>query len=474
MTAGLPGINGAVLVSHSLSSLLCCLADSPNTGFSVHLVCGKLVLGYTGQQGNAMGSLGKPSAIVSRTDAATQAAWEALPISLRECGEIASQRLCGILSAALRQAEELLFSASTQALTEAECEALLGAGEFARARRDGLVADFRKHFEQRYVRACQYKPRTITSYRIDFDASQLEIVQHDLLDDSLDPGMIGEAIQNTSWSSLHQLTLCFAKLLGAESIKPTDIPLSPSLIEASVSDAMRDQAWRHDAKYRLMRSLRRFLPERVGHLYRDLAEHLNPGKRQVDVIDVADSTFLDDQPAMPLAVINAEMSWDQINIAPSNEAVEFALPAASDAAVENQVRMQSPHDPSEIVDLPAKPHVVFEPADQAEPLENIQPKQQVMPPTRQAQIAMMLAGLEIGAWLEFREANGNLKELKLAWISPRKSLYLMINRQGERALSMSSVDFAAALLDGRARIVMHREPSTPACAVAGNHTKKMA
>jgi hypothetical protein len=50
----------------------------------------------------------------------------------------------------------------------------------------------------------------------------------------------------------------------------------------------------------------------------------------------------------------------------------------------------------------------------------------------------------------------------------------MINRQGERALSMSSVDFAAALLDGRARIVMHREPSTPACAVAGNHTKKLA
>ena len=427
-----------------------------------------------------MGFKGKPPVIVSRSEAAPQAAWDALPISLRECGEIASQRLCGILSAALCQAEELLFSASTQALTEAECEALLGAGEFARAHRDGLVADFRKHFEQRYVRACHYKPRTITSYRIDFDASQLEIVQHDLLDDSLDPGMIAEAIQNTSWSSLHQLTQCFGKLLGAESIKPNDIPLSPSLIEASISDAMRDQPWRHDAKYRLMRSLRRFLPERVGLLYRDLAEHLNPGKRQVDVIDAADLTLWDNQPVLPLAVIDTEMNRDKINIAPSNEVVELALPAASYAVVENQVRMQSPPDPSVIVDLlPAKPHTVFDPAAQAEPLEKIQPKQQVMPPTqdeptRQAQIVRMLAGLEIGAWLEFREANGNLKELKLAWISPRKSLYLMINRQGERALSMSSVDFAAALLDGRARIVMHREPSTPACAVAGNHTKKMA
>jgi hypothetical protein len=74
------------------------------------------------------------------------------------------------------------------------------------------------------------------------------------------------------------------------------------------------------------------------------------------------------------------------------------------------------------------------------------------PPARQAPDEL-LAGLSVGSWLEFQEPDGAPRELKLAWISPRKSLYLLTNRQGERALSLSAVDFARALREGRAQAI---------------------
>jgi hypothetical protein len=406
-----------------------------------------------------------------------------LPIPLRECGEIAGLRLSGMLSDALRQAEEQLYSASTQALTRVEREAILDAAEFAHARREHLVADFLRHFEKRYVRACQYKPTILSGYRIDFDSSQLKIVEHDLLDDSLHPGMIAAAIQNASLGTLYDLTQYFGKLLGAETIKPNDIPLSPKLIEAALSDATRDQPWRHDAKYRLIGSLRRVLPERVGHLYRDLAEHISPMARRAGVEKAAVSTPSCDQtgegPVLSFLALEVEMNNDPVNLAPGNEVVELALAAARDEVARRQVETPSPLDLSEAVCLPDVQPTFPDPVAPTAPLEEIQPIAQVISQTRgeqtwPAQAGVVLAELERGTWLEFREADVGFKELKLTWISPRKSLYLLTNRQGERALTMGSEDLAALLRDGRARIVMPHETSMSASVVPGQHTKKTA
>ena len=84
---------------------------------------------------------------VSRSDPASRDAWAALPSTLRECGEIAGQRLSGVLSDALCQAEELLFSNSAKALTHGECEVMLNAAEFARVHRERMVKDVLRHFE---------------------------------------------------------------------------------------------------------------------------------------------------------------------------------------------------------------------------------------------------------------------------------------------------------------------------------------
>lgn len=430
-----------------------------------------------------MGFVGKPPTGANRSDPATRAAWAALSMPLRECGEIAGQRLSIALSDALGQATDLLFSESTQALTRAEQEAMLDAAEFARTRRECLIGDFRKHFEMRYVRACQYKPKIMSGYRIDFDASQLKVVKHDLLDDSLDPGKIAEAIQNSCWGSLHDLTKCFGKLLAVTGLNPNEIPLSPRLIEAAVSDAALDQPWRHDAKFRLMRSLRRYLPARVGQLYLDLAEHLDPLTRQLSQensnTSVAASDQVDDALLETPPVLDIEPHRAAIDVAPANEAVELALAVAHDLVARRQVETSSQLDRVEAVCLPDERPALPDPVAQAAPREEIQAMAPVMPTTRDrsvgtAQVAAVLAELEIGAWLEFREADGSLRELKLAWISPRKSLYLMTNRQGARALSMVAEDLAAALRDGRVHIVMPRETSLTACVVPGHCTKKSA
>jgi hypothetical protein len=178
-------------------------------------------------------------------------------------------------------------------------------------------------------------------------------------------------------------------------------------------------------------------------------------------------------------VLDVEPRRAAIDVAPANEAVELALAVAQDLVARRQVERPSLLEcgedvcsPDELPDLP-------DPVAQATPREEIQAMVRVMAPTADAPIgaaqsAAVLPELEIGTWLEFREADGSLRELKLAWISPRKSLYLMTNRQGARALSMVAEDLAAALRDGRAHIVIPHETSMSTCVVPGLGTKKSA
>jgi hypothetical protein len=82
--------------------------------------------------------------------------------------------------------------------------------------------------------------------------------------------------------------------------------------------------------------------------------------------------------------------------------------------------------------------------------------------------------LEIGVWLEFQAADGSVNSLKLAWISPRKNLYLLTNRQGQRALSMRADDLADALGAGRARLAKTPTNALPARHHPGNEPVRRA
>jgi hypothetical protein len=81
----------------------------------------------------------------------------------------------------------------------------------------------------------------------------------------------------------------------------------------------------------------------------------------------------------------------------------------------------------------------------------------------------------VGTWLTFRGPDGEVKELKLAWISPQRSLFLLTNRQGERALSLSAADFATRVRKGEAQVIQSpNNASADDGAARGQSIKKTA
>lgn len=230
------------------------------------------------------------------SDNALGVEWPAEQRALQECGEIAALRLSSALSDSLQQAAEQLFTLGTQAPSPLEREILLDTADFARLRRQALVDDFRKHFEQRYVQACRRrKAALISGHVIDFDVSHLRIVEHDLLEDAIDPEMVTEAIRNGSWGALYELTKWFRKALEYPELNPNDIPVGPKLIAEAASAAIKAHFCRNEVKHRLMRALSRQLPGRINQIYRDLVHHLIPQVSESSLMDRDDS----DPYAMP-------------------------------------------------------------------------------------------------------------------------------------------------------------------------------
>lgn len=75
-----------------------------------------------------------------------------------------------------------------------------------------------------------------------------------------------------------------------------------------------------------------------------------------------------------------------------------------------------------------------------------------MPPVY-TRVGIPLETLEVGVWLEIVEADGPPRALKLAWISPRRKLFILTDQQGQRALSLNAKDLATRLRDGKARLL---------------------
>jgi hypothetical protein len=63
-----------------------------------------------------------------------------------------------------------------------------------------------------------------------------------------------------------------------------------------------------------------------------------------------------------------------------------------------------------------------------------------------------LDGLERGMWLEFRTAEG-ARKVKLAWVSPLRTLFIFSGAQRREAFSLAADKLAAALDDGSARVL---------------------
>jgi len=62
--------------------------------------------------------------------------------------------------------------------------------------------------------------------------------------------------------------------------------------------------------------------------------------------------------------------------------------------------------------------------------------------------------LERGTWFEFTQKDDSIKRVKLAWVSPLRSLYIFSTRDKQESFSMSADELAQCMRDGRAHVVL--------------------
>ncbi len=496
---------------------------------------------------------------------ASPSGWAVLSRPLQESGEIAAMRLASGLSEALKLSANQLFSQSTQAFTPLERESFLDAADFARMRRQSLVEDFRRYFEQGYIQACLREPVPSPGHVIDFDATNLQIIEHDLLEDVLDPLMITEAIKNGSRRTAQTLSKWFRGWLNAPELDPNDLPLGPKLIGGAVSGAVKGQLWRHEAKHRLMLVLCRHLPGQVNLLYRDLSDYLDalypmsfmreaeatdssvlPGKILQDAVPSfdtatvvaeasADTTaavdgetgvealkaagaavrgsmagqrlpeaidqFLTGQWQALLALIHGDQGKDSPEWADAVQAMDTLIRTltfeSTDVDREALVRglpdlMISLHQGLERLGTPtqvrnwvfivltecraklvavSRKQVLAEKAasearaasspTDTETGNAIPGNTGIIPPAHQSTPAArgpqagetLLEGIKTGNWLEVMQADGGKMNLKVAWISTHRGLFLLTNRHGARALSLGAQNLSELLQSGQARVI---------------------
>lgn len=474
-----------------------------------------------------MEHLGKTTDKVSASPSGT--GLDGLDPILRTCGEVAAVRLAGGLSDALGQAIRQLGLQGLQSPHHEDYLEMADAAAFARACRYALVRDFGAELERRYVRACVRRPSPLEGYLIDFDVSQLRIVVHDRLDDSLAPGRLAEAIRSACWEPLCQLAAGFARQLGMASMNPLEIPLSPKIIELALAEAMRGQPWRHESKELLLRALCAGLPKAVHGLYLDLLPLLGqavpaPPDAVQDTLEAAAEdgdipaavSRTEDRASPPASPVAEEARAEPPAVAGTSAdspppAEESAVPAgeaglapplldparalpAGEAPWQplfarlGRLQDQARQSARLVAERLRAPIVVPWTADPPMPGPlPLDPIPAPAPPVATKPEADRITGvprppphacpqdLMVGSWLDLREPDGRHRELKLAWISPRRNLYLFTNRDGERALSLDVDALEDLLRDGRARIIpAPGEPGAEPGGVQTPDTRKRA
>jgi hypothetical protein len=436
--------------------------------------------------------------------------WAARARPLRECGDIATTRLALALSDALKQAGDQLFARGAAEPAGHEQRSWLDAADFIRARRQEVVDAFRKHFQRRYDRACRHAATSLSVGVVDFDHSQLRIVAHDRLDDHLDPSDLVDAIRNGTWSSLHELTGWFRAMLADPDLAPVDTPLGPKLLGNAIAEAISEQYRGPEAMQRVLRALGRALPDRVNQVYRDINDYHSSGiplalepafPEPADSMPPADAAVADrvadaDREAAALATAGAVVAsqiaaikvpgfitdflsgpWRGLLAKIHHEhgedspAWEAALGTMDDLVW--SLRPKPTEDRARL--MRTLPELVRRLREGLANLEGPEEGQEEFfarlaechvrllasakasearaepPPAPPASDDAWLDGMEAGVWIALAAENGETQELKLAWVSPHRKLFLLTNQRGERALSLNAKDLASRLRDGLAR-----------------------
>jgi hypothetical protein len=66
----------------------------------------------------------------------------------------------------------------------------------------------------------------------------------------------------------------------------------------------------------------------------------------------------------------------------------------------------------------------------------------------------IVANLERGVWLQFTKKDGSTHNVRLAWVSPMRSLYIFTSSQKEKSFSVSTEELEQNFRDQKAQILV--------------------
>lgn len=82
-----------------------------------------------------------------------------------------------------------------------------------------------------------------------------------------------------------------------------------------------------------------------------------------------------------------------------------------------------------------------------------QRQERMQPEPEPDEFVYLVDGLQCGTWVEFAQLDGSTMKVKLAWISPMRSLYIFATRERKEAMSIATEVLAQTFRDKRARLV---------------------
>lgn len=82
-----------------------------------------------------------------------------------------------------------------------------------------------------------------------------------------------------------------------------------------------------------------------------------------------------------------------------------------------------------------------------------QRQERMVPEPEPDEYVHLVDDLECGTWVEFAQLDGSRMKVKLAWISPMRSLYIFSTKERKEAMSLSAEVLAQTFRDKRARVV---------------------
>jgi Protein of unknown function (DUF1631) len=192
---------------------------------------------------------------------------------LRECRDLAVQRLTASFAQILDRVSDLLMDRAGKTDIREEQQLFLDARGTLKGERPALMAEFerqlRRLIDERIAGKAAPKPDFAT-----LDATKLTLVETASMDESVLTGNITRVVENLCHDELAVLNRGMGHLLGKPDLGSEGNPLGPATIVGAFSEAVQTLKADRKIKFQIMKDLNQGPLGDIATIYADLNQHL--------------------------------------------------------------------------------------------------------------------------------------------------------------------------------------------------------